>query len=119
MKTANHKNIEPRLVESRRLIIFSKLHLDANQSKNCPRADPTLLLEHDKTPHWGHAVFKALAHCGPLCLAKRLKLLFSTSPEILSLCFYLTLVNRDRVSATEVLCDILNFYIQVVGSRLS
>ena len=67
----------------------------------------------------GQTVFKALANCGPLCLAKQLKLLFSTSPKILSPCFYLTPVNRDRVSAIEVLFDSLNFYIQVVGSRLS
>ena len=29
-----------------------KLHLDANQSKNCPRADHTLLLEQNKAPHY-------------------------------------------------------------------
>ena len=27
----------------------------------------------------GHTVFRALAHCGPLCLAKKLKLLFSAA----------------------------------------
>ena len=29
-----------------------KLHLDANQSENGPRADHALLLEHYKTPHY-------------------------------------------------------------------
>ena len=29
-----------------------KLHLDVNQSKNCPRADHIMLLEHYRTPHY-------------------------------------------------------------------
>ena len=50
MKTADHKNTDPRLVETKRLMML-ELHLDASQSKNCPQADHTLLFEHHETPH--------------------------------------------------------------------
>lgn len=52
MKTTNHKNTDPKLVETSRLMCYFTLHLDANQSRNCPSVDHTLLLEHHKTPHY-------------------------------------------------------------------
>ena len=61
-----------------------KLHLDAIQSQNCPQVDHALLFELLTIPYRvGHPVFRALVHCGPLCLAKQLKLLFTTSPKTL------------------------------------
>lgn len=48
----------------------------------------------------GHTVFRALSHCGTLCLAKQSKLLFFTSPKTSSPCFYSAPENRDWVSAT-------------------
>ena len=51
----------------------------------------------------GCTVFKALACCGLLCLAKQSKLSFSSSPKTLSPHFYSAVVNRDNgVSATPV-----------------
>ena len=47
MKSADLKNTDLRLVETRRLMIL-EFHLDANQSKNSPQVDHTLLLEHIK-----------------------------------------------------------------------
>ena len=47
-----------------------------------------------------HVVFRALAHCGLLCWAKQLKILFSTSPMTLSPCYNLAQVNRGHVSVT-------------------
>ena len=44
-----------------------------------------------------HTILRALVLCGSLCLVKQL---FATSPNILSLCFYLTPVNKGRVLVT-------------------
>ena len=84
-----------------------KLHLDATS----PRTVPMLIMPCSlntinllTTPSMvGHTVFGVLAHRGPLCLTKQLKLLFSTSPKTLSPCFYLALVNRGRVLTTIAL----------------
>ena len=49
----------------------------------------------------GHTVFRALAHCGPLCLAKKLKLLFSAAAvmSVMSNC-----VRPHRWQPTRLLC---------------
>ena len=47
-----------------------------------------------------HVVFRALTHCGPLCWAKQLKILFPTSPKTLPPYFYLAQVNRGHVSVS-------------------
>ena len=46
MKAADHKNTDPRLVKTTKLMF--KLHHDTNQSENCPRAVHIMLLEHQK-----------------------------------------------------------------------
>ena len=54
---------------------------------------------------------RALVLCGSLYLVKQL---FATSPNILSLCFYLALVNKGRVlltaaqrhASSQVMCSI-------------
>ena len=51
MKTADHKNMDPRLAETRRLMML-ETYLDANQSKNWPWVDHILLPEHYKTPYY-------------------------------------------------------------------
>lgn len=84
MKTADHKNTDPRLAETKRLMMFQNFILDASQSKNCPQADHTLLLNTVKLPtrsRVDHRVFRALAHRGSL-LAKQLKLLFLLHPNL-------------------------------------
>ena len=71
MKTPDHKNIDPRLVEIRRLM----------KLETSPWWQPIWELHKLITPeHYkvlttpskvGHTVLRALAHCGPLCLAKQ------------------------------------------------
>ena len=86
MKTADHKIIDSKLVETRRLMML----------ETSPWCQPIQELSMSWSPPapWtlkllsilsrvGHPVFRALVHCGPLCLAKQLKLLFTTSPKTL------------------------------------
>ena len=77
IKSADNKNIDP-IDWVNQTVKMLKLHLDAIHSKGPYTSlvhDHPLLLEHYDTPHhplrMGHMVFKALAHCGPLCLAKQ------------------------------------------------
>ena len=62
--------------------------LTTNQSEECPRADHALLLEHCQTPtassRAGHriTVLRALAHWGPLCLAKQYSYSFLLHPKL-------------------------------------
>ena len=97
MRTGDSKHVDPRLVESRRLIMLETspwsqqvhelvLPWSLNTMKlftNCSRES--------------HTILRALVLCGSLCLVKQL---FATSPNILSLCFYLTPVNKGRVLVT-------------------
>ena len=64
------------------------------------------LWNHFLIPSKGGTVFKALACCGPLCLANN-KVIFSPSPQTLSLHFYMTGADRGQVSAT---IDALNCF---------
>ena len=62
-----------------------KLHLDANQSENCPRAGHALLLDRYKTPHYPcrvGTVSEALAHCVPSLPGKEIKRLFLFPPKL-------------------------------------
>ena len=86
MKTAAHKIIDPKLVETRRLMMLETSpwcqpiqELSVSWSHPAPWTLKLLSLP----SRVGHPVFRALAHCGPLCLSKQLKLLFTTSPKTL------------------------------------
>ena len=62
------------------------INLTTNQSEECPQVDHTLLLEYCKTLYYtlqvGHRVFRALACCGPLCLAKQQSYFFLLHPKL-------------------------------------
>ena len=82
-------------IETRKLRC-SECHLDDNQSKNCPQADHTLLLEPHKTPRYalqvGPTILRARAHCGP-CVWQSNKGSCLHFTQTLSLHFYSALVN--------------------------
>ena len=114
MRTRDSKHADPRLIESRWLIMLETL----------PWCQPVQGL-HEQVLPWSlnimklltncsrqsHTVLRALVLCGSLFLVKQL---FATSPNILSLCFYLAPVNRGRVLVTaaqrhtlsQVMCSI-------------
>ena len=114
MRTRDSKHADPRLIESRWLIIL----------ETSPRCQPMQGL-HEQVLPWSlntmklftncsrqsHTVFRALVLCDSLFLVKQL---FATSPNILSLCFYLAPENRGRVLVTatqrhalsQVMCSI-------------
>ena len=49
---AAHKNIDPSLVGTRRLMTLTLNYLTTHSSRKCPGADHALLLKHCKTPHY-------------------------------------------------------------------
>ena len=84
MKTADHKIIDSKLIETRRLMMLETspwCQPIQELSTSWSRPSPWTLKLLSLPSRVGHPVFRALAHCGPLCLARQLKLLFSTSPK--------------------------------------
>ena len=57
--------------------------------RGCPWADHAPLLQHSKTPHYPSSgrgtVFRALTHCGCLCLAKQYSYFFLSTQNCLCL----------------------------------
>ena len=88
MKTDGHKNTDLRLAETRRLMMpETSPWCQPIRELSTGWSHPAL-----RTP-WNpslppsrvrHTVLKASAHYGPLCLAKKSNLLYSTSPKTLS-----------------------------------
>ena len=74
MKTANQKNSDPRLVETRKFMFgnFTLMPTDPRTVHElitpCPLNTVKLL---PNTSRVGHTAFRALACCGHLCLAKK------------------------------------------------
>ena len=96
MKTADHKDIDSRLIETRRL-------MSLETSPFCqPQTYHTLLLDTIKlftTSSGGHTVLRALAYCGPLSGTAVKIILFLLHPKLFP-CFYLAPINRGQISAT-------------------
>ena len=98
---AAHKDIDPRLVGTRRMKMLTHTYLITSQSEECSWVDHAHLSEPLLLPplgqdmqFWGHSPL-----CPPLP-AKAIKLSFSTSPKTLSPKFNLVAVYRGQISAT-------------------
>ena len=88
LTVCSHKHAEPRAAATRRLMMLTPTYLTTHQSQPIGRMPTswspslwTISIKLLTAPsRLEHTVMRALAHCGPFCLDKAIKIFFSTLP---------------------------------------